>query len=527
MSHKPNFIVPASILLWLAHISGAPLASTTATLTLSPSPSTFGQIVTLTAVVSPSTATGLVTFYDGATVLGEAALASGRAVLNTIGLAAGTQALRAYYGGDARYAPSTSSSVTQTVNTIASATFFPTGPLAIASNACGGQVAPSPLAIAVGDFNEDGKADLAVGLERTDFPSAGCVIVLLGNGSGSFVPAPGNPTPVGLIPVSLVVADFNGDGKQDLAVGNNDNPFDPQALVGGGVVVLLGDGNGGFSAVPGTSPARGTSAYSLVAADLNGDGKTDLAGLFAYQNDEAPESHPPPPPPATYSGLIGLGDGLGDLSFGSSFGPMQGMLVDGICMAVGDFNGDGRADLAVVVNAYNSLPPSPTPSLWIELGDGTGGFTASPASPFPLTSLPGTLAVGDFNGDGKADVAVISSTSVTMLLGDGRGGFTMGEGSQFDAVSGPVSATALDFNGDSKTDVAFANSGNNNVVVWLGDGSGGFTGVKTFSVGTGPAGLAAADFNGDGRVDLAAANSGTGNVSVLLGASGASPERSR
>jgi hypothetical protein len=169
-------------------------------LSSSPNPSVLGRPVNFTAVVAPPTATGNVTFYDGTTVLGTAALTGGQATFSTIFLPSGHRSLDAYYGGDANYAASTSVKVAQTVNAV------PGGGFQAAVDY--GTGAAYQSSVAVGDFNGDGKADLAVD------SGGGNVSVLLGNGDGTFQAAADTRTNSG----SIAVGDFNGDGKADIAV---------------------------------------------------------------------------------------------------------------------------------------------------------------------------------------------------------------------------------------------------------------------------------------------------------------------
>src|SRR5262249_26119387 len=130
-----------------------------------------------------------------------------------------------------------------------------------------------------------------------------------------------------------------------------------------------------------------------------------------------------------------------------------------------------------------------------------------------------SVAVGDFNGDGKLDLAVANSGSgnVTILLGDGKGAFptnaTVGAG------NGPISVAVGDFNGDGKPDLAVANYDDNDVTILLGDGAGGFSPAPGSPVGaeTNPRSVAVGDFNRDGKPDLAVANEGSDNVTILLG----------
>jgi hypothetical protein len=172
---------------------------------------------------------------------------------------------------------------------------------------------------------------------------------------------------------------------------------------------------------------------------------------------------------------------------------------------VGDFNGDGKPDLAVA-NVFSN-------NVSILLGDGTGQFGA--ATNFPVGVYPFSIAVGDFNGDGNQDLAVgnFNSNNVSILLGDGAGHFSAPTNFP---VSGPGSVAVGDFDGDGKQDLAVANYSSTNVSILLGDGMGHFSAATTFSVGTNPESVAIGDFNGDGKQDLAVANNSSNNASILL-----------
>ena len=140
-----------------------------------------------------------------------------------------------------------------------------------------------------------------------------------------------------------------------------------------------------------------------------------------------------------------------------------------------------------------------------------------PATNFAVGSNPPSVAVGDFNGDGKPDLAVANQTSntVSIRLGTGTGSF--GAATNFTAGTNPRSVAVGDFNGDGKIDLAVANQAGNNVSILLGTGSGSFGAATNFVVGTNPFFVAVGDFNGDGRPDLAVANLNSNNVSILLG----------
>ena len=221
-------------------------------------------------------------------------------------------------------------------------------------------------------------------------------------------------------PISVAIGDFNGDGKQDLAVANNFNGP-------GNVSILLGDGAGNFSAA--TNFGVGTDPRSVAVGDFDGDGKQDLA-VAVYNSGGA----------GTVSIL--LGDGAGNFSAARKFGAGSGAF----SVVVGDFNGDGKQDLAVA-NIGGTMS--------ILLGDGAGNFSAP--TNFGVGSDPESVAVGDFNGDGKQDLAVArpGSDNVSILLGDGAGNFTTP--ANFDTHSGPISVAIGDFNGDGRQDLAVAN----------------------------------------------------------------------
>ena len=176
-------------------------------------------------------------------------------------------------------------------------------------------------------------------------------------------------------------------------------------------------------------------------------------------------------------------------------------------VAVGDFNGDGKVDLAVANLNSNTLS--------ILLGDGTGNFSlaSSPAT----GDNPQSVAVGDFNRDGKMDLAVANghSNSVSILLGDGTGKFTLT--SSPPTGMGPISVSVGDFNGDGKLDLAVANYSMNTLSILLGDGTGHFSLASSPGTGMGPASVAVGDFNGDGKLDLVVANYNGNTLSILLG----------
>ena len=362
----------------------------------------------------------------------------------------------------------------------------------------------TPYFVTAADFNGDGKLDLAVSNE-----DCGCVSLLLGNGNGTFRPAIGYYS-AGDVPFSLAVGDFNGDGKTDVVTANYGSsptvlPF-PSDDVAGTVSVLLGNGNGTFHAAISYSTGnedRGTLAlptagpFSVALADLNGDGKLDLAVANSGNG--------------TASVLLGNGDGTfqTEVSYPVGKSPFS--------VAVADFNGDGKPDLAVANNGDG------TTSVLVGNGDGTFQTAVN----YTVGASPISVAAGDFNGDGKLDLVVAdygvagdTTDNISVLLGNGDGTFQTAV--SYTVGANPYSVAAADLNRDGKLDLAVANCGNGSVSVLLGNGDGTFQTAVDYTVGTYPYSVTVGDFNGDGKPDLAIANLGalaetTGSVSVLLG----------
>jgi hypothetical protein len=181
-------------------------------------------------------------------------------------------------------------------------------------------------------------------------------------------------------------------------------------------------------------------------------------------------------------------------------------------VAVGDFNNDGRPDIVV--------PNSGTNNIGVLLRHGNDSFLDQMTYSTGSGSLPYAVAVGDFNSDQLLDIAVANfgTNSIGVFLGIGNGTFTP-QRVFHTGSSRPRWIAVGDFNNDTHLDIAVVNYGTNNIGILLGDGNGNFTNQLTFFTGFDsiPYALAVADLNNDGNLDIAVANYGTNNVGVLFG----------
>lgn len=340
-----------------------------------------------------------------------------------------------------------------------------------------------PDSVATGDFNHDGKLDLVVGNG-----GGGFVSVLLGKGDGTFEPVVHYQT--GLGPLShLAVGDFNGDGDLDFVTANYGS---------NNVTLLLGNGDGTFQKP--SSFDVGKNPMGIAAGDMNGDGKLDL--VVANQNCTYSR---PPCGTATVSVLLGNGDG----TFQAHKDFLVGHPINDV--TVGDFNGDGKLDLAVVGRYADDVQSA---SVSILLGKGDGTFRA-PLS-YRLNTNPCSIATADFNGDGKLDLVVLDNVGVvSILLGNGDGTFQPRV--DYPAGSFPVGSIGIgDFTGRGRLDLAVASSGSSSVTILFGNGDGTFQpqGLR-FATASFPQAVAVGDFKRNGRLDLAVAARSGSVVSLL------------
>jgi hypothetical protein len=301
--------------------------------------------------------------------------------------------------------------------------------------------------IVAGDFNGDGKPDVIVTSAASTVLS-----VLLGNGDGTFQAA--QTVNVGASLKSLVTADFNKDGKLDVA-GVNDTS---------GLFVLLGAGNGSFTAASGSPLALPPGSF-IVAGDFNGGSRTDL--VFGASSNSS----------TSIPGGVFLGNGDGTFKTES---PVTIGLDSLTAAGAADLNGDGKLDLIFSGLAKN------TAKTVVLLGNGDGTFQAA-SSTIPAN---GVIAIADLNGDHKDDIITDDSAVTRIFVGNGDGTFSPGNSYMQNSGSSSfhsLSVVTADFDGNGSMDVAAEN------MMLLGNGDGSFQGnnaiifspgVSTAVVGT-------------------------------------------
>ncbi len=382
----------------------------------------------------------------------------------------------------------------------------------------------SPMHIAAADFDADGRIDLAT----ANFN--GTVSVFRSTAPGSF--ATRVDSTVGTGANAIVAADFNQDGRTDLAVTSTTN---------NAIEVLTNTGNGTF--LPSAMLATGNYPLGLVAVDLNGDGRPDLAAANLQSN--------------SLTVFINWGSGFsGPVTHATGAQPNS--------IAAGDFNGDGRPDLAVgwsltpaggvqvfLNQGAGTLgPPSALPasqyvnavaaadvnqdgrvdlltgngsqlSVSVRLNTGAGTFAA--ATEYATTAAAQSVITVDVNADGRLDLVVPTTTngfdsSVNLLLNLGSG--TFGAAGRHLAGTFPKAVAVADLDGDGAPDLAVANKDSQTVSLLFNLGGGRFSGVPTYATGANPQSVVVADLNADGRLDLAVANTGSNTISVFLNQGG-------
>jgi hypothetical protein len=316
----------------------------------------------------------------------------------------------------------------------------------------------------------------------------------LGDGLGGFSPSPGSPFAAGDAPNDIAVADFNRDGRLDLAFANHETRY---------VTVLLGEGRGRFAPASRSpvSVAVRPHPHGLAAADFNGDGILDLV-TDSWAEDRLE---------------LLFGDGKGGFTTPGRYVPVGKHPYQRV--RAGDLNGDGFPDLVSTNLDGNDVT--------ILLGDGHGGFHPATGSPFPCGDAPFNVAIGDVNGDAKPDLAIVDSPGstsdrrgvdgLTILLGNGRGGFTRMAGSPFVTAARPNMVAIGDLDGDGVADVVVSEPDDDSLVIFTMSPRGAVASRSTLAVSGRPKGVAIRDLNGDGKADIVVTNSAANAVTVILG----------
>jgi len=360
-----------------------------------------------------------------------------------------------------------------------------------------------PTSTIVADLNHDGNLDLIVANNCALGSNCGpgAVGVLMGNGNGTFQRAV-TYSSGGYEAFSAAIADVNRDGILDLVV---DNACQDANCTNGNVAILLGHGDGTFGAATAYS-SDGYSPFSVAVADVNGDGLLDVVVANSFQDQ------------TFTTGAIAVLLAKPDGTFASSVSYGSGGK-GAVSLEVVDVNHDGKLDVLVAnqcaLGSGGCLSPG---ALGVLLGNGDGTFQPA-ASYYTGGYAAGALAVADVNGDGfpdaiagnHCDPSTCTVGMVGVLLGKGDGTFQPATSISVPLEIGPSQLAIADFNGDGKLDIA---SGDANFLL-LGNGDGTFQ--SPLLLGAGGPGIAAGDFDGNGSLDLA-----VGGVTILLNRSGAS-----
>ena len=347
-------------------------------------------------------------------------------------------------------------------------------------------VGDGPGVLVVLDANGDAKADVVTANEKS-----GDATVLLGDGKGGFTEATGSPVNVGSMPNDVAVADFDRDGRPDLAFANHE----AQRLT-----VLRGDGRGGFAPMPGSSleVAVKPHPHGVAAGDFDGDGNPDLV-TDSWAEDRL---------------QYFLGDGKGGFDQGHYVRvgrhPYQRI-------RAADLDGDGATDIVSPNLEGNDVT--------ILLGDRKGGFAEPTGSPFPCGDSPFNVAVGDVDGNGTLDLAIVNSPSsatvagrdgLSVLLGYGHGAFHAAKASPYSLSRYPNLVAIGDLGGDGGAEIAVS-SPDLDLVTVLELRNGAVAKLRELRVSGHPKGVAIADIDRDGIGDLLVADNAARAITVVPG----------
>jgi hypothetical protein len=339
-----------------------------------------------------------------------------------------------------------------------------------------------PYVVALADFNRDSHLDIVV--TNTNTANVG---VFLGNGDGTFRDQVTYLTgAIGSLPNFVIVADFNTDGYNDLAVTNYGTDE---------VAILFGDGNGSFELTRMYSTGMGSHPFGIAVADFNNDKHLEID--------------------VTYwgTGYFGVLTQYYAAEFANQTTYLTGSAPNPYSIATGDFNNDNRSDVAVAISG--------TDNLGILLGLGNGTFGEQMMYLIGTNSRPQYVITGDINQDNYLDIVTVNSNrnTISVIMGYNNGTFaaqtiySTGDGSR------PSSIALGDLNNDHRLDFAIANAGTDSIGILFGFDYASFQSQKTYSNGDSlaPNGIVINDFNNDHYLDVAIVFRNSHNLDILFG----------
>lgn len=455
------------------------LQATTTAVSANPSPGTVGTLVTLTAIVSPQvsgTPTGTVTFYNNGVSLGSVSLSGGVATLQIATLTQGTHTITATYGGSTAFTGSTSAGVDEFIDYSSATTLSVTaGGVAVSSVAPGTVVSLTATVKANGVALTNGIVNFcdAAVTYCTDTHLLGSA-ALTSNGTATIKLVPGRGT-------------YSYYAAYQSTSANQTSKSTAQALTVTGL----------YPTTTTIAQAGVAGNYTLIATVTGTGNGITPTGTVSFQDTSN----------ANY--VLGTAP-VSSSSSTASYTNVAQTNSAGVPRSIvnADFNGDGIPDLAVTSQTDNKT--------YIFLGTGTGTFTAAPGSPITLQNDLVRAVAGDFNHDGKVDLAVTcyGSGTVALLLGNGDGTF---QSPTYVTVASELTAIATaDLNSDGNLDLVVASQNLNNVYLLIGNGAGGFTVTSTIASVNQPYSIAIADVNGDGYPDLLVGGYQDSSIQVLL-----------
>ena len=348
------------------------------------------------------------------------------------------------------------------------------------------KVGGSPGSVEVADFNHDKFPDLAV----TSETDSG-VTVLLGNGKGSFTETANSPFLAGSIPNDISINDLNRDGKMDLAFANHEQKY---------LTVLLGNGKGNFIAAPGSPfPVEGIPhTHGIATGDFNKDGRLDLV-TDSWGNNQVEVLFGDSPDLFKKQGVffkVGKrpyqrlrasdinSDGIDDIvttntednnatillsnGKGGFYEPAGSPFAcgdDPFGIAIGDINADRKPDLAIINSPGSMGEGKGKNGLTVLLGDGTGKFTTMKGSPFEAGKIPNRIAIGDVNGDGVNDIVTSDNerNKIYLFLMNKKGSVL--SSSPITVGNHPKGVAIADLNGDGKCEIVVCNQLDNDISI--------------------------------------------------------------